>query len=201
LAASFSRDFLLSRRASLCCLGAVAGLCAVSNALALEPEVPVRVQISLLDRVIPFDRNFSSRVHGQLTVVVIVDAESVDSVRVGSQLLSELSALDTLGSHKLRASRVLFSDAQALVDECRRLKAGIVYVTPGVREPPSRVATMLHGLRVLSVGSLPEQVAQGLVLGTAVRSGKPRVLVNLKQAKLQDVDFRADFLRMAEVVG
>jgi hypothetical protein len=40
-----------------------------------------------------------------------------------------------------------------------------------------------------------------LALGFAARSGKPRILVNLKQARLQGVDFRADFLRMAEVVG
>jgi hypothetical protein len=48
---------------------------------------------------------------------------------------------------------------------------------------------------------MPEHAAEGAVLCSAVRSGKPRVLINLTQAKLQEVDFRADFLRMAEVVG
>jgi hypothetical protein len=77
----------------------------------------------------------------------------------------------------------------------------VVCVTPGVREPAAKLATALQGLRVLTVGTVPEDVKQGLVLGFAVRSGKPRVLVNLRQARRQDVDFRADFLRMAEVVG
>lgn len=163
--------------------------------------MPVRIQVSLLDRVIPFDRKFAVRVHGTLSVAVVVDDRDVDSVRVGAQLLTELASLDSLGSFAHQATRVAFSSAQALSDDCRRLRAGVVYVTPGLREPAAKVAEALQGLKVLSVATLPEQVAQGLVLGSAARSGKPRVLVNLKQAKLQEVDFRADFLRMAEVVG
>jgi YfiR/HmsC-like len=201
VAASFRSDVLLSRRASLAYV-ALAGLSVPNNALALEPEVPIRVQIALLDRVIPFDRNFAVRVHGgELSLAVIVDDQSLDSVRVGAQLLSELSSVETLGGFKIRTSRVAFSSGQALIEECRRLRAGIVCVSPGLREPPSKLAAMLQGLRVLSVGSMPEQAPQGLVLGSAVRSGKPRVLVNLAQAKRQEVDFRADFLRMVEVVG
>lgn len=163
--------------------------------------MPVRVQVSLLNRVIPFDRKFALRVHGTLCVAVVVDDRDIDSVRVGAQLLSELGSIESLGSFEHHAARVAFSSAQALADECRRLRAGVVYVTPGLREPIAKVAEALQGLKVLSVATLPEQVAEGLVLGSAARSGKPRVLVNLKQARLQEVDFRADFLRMAEVVG
>ena len=157
--------------------------------------------MSLLDRVIPFDRNFGLRVHGRLSLAVVVDESNEDSVRIGAQLLSELGARETLGDHPLVAVRVPFKSAQSLSEECKHLKAGVVYITPGVREPIARLATTLLGLKVMTVGTMPEQVPQGLVLGSAVRSGKPRVLVNLSQARLQEVDFRADFLRLAEVVG
>lgn len=169
--------------------------------MALEPEVPIRLQVNLLDRVIPFDRNFAARVHGRLMVVILVDEKSPDSVRVGAQLQSELSSRDSLGSYGLSAARLPFVSLTGLREECRRLRAGVVYVTPGMREAAGQLAGALQGLKVLSVGSMPEQVGEGLVLGSAVRSGKPRVLVNLKQARRQDIDFRADFLRMVEVVG
>ena len=177
------------------------GLLSHTDAQAAEPEVPIRLQVSLLDRVIPFDRNFATRVHGQLSVVVLVDGSNEDSVRVGAQFQTELAARDSLGSYPFVAARVAFGGTAALVDSCKRLQAGIVYVTPGVGESTSALANSLHGLRVLTVAAMPEQVAQGLILGAAVRSAKPRVLVNLGRARQQDVDFRADFLRMAEVVG
>ncbi len=172
-----------------------------TDAYAVEPEVPIRLQVSLLDRVIPFDRNFGVRVHGELSVVVVVDASSEDSVRTGSQLQTELSSRDSLGTYPISVVRVTFRGLGALVQSCQRLRAGVVYVTPGVREPTAKLASSMHGLHVLTVGVMPEQVGQGLILGAAVRSAKPRVLVNLSQARQQEVDFRADFLRMAEVVG
>jgi hypothetical protein len=200
-AVGFRYSAVLSRRRSLAWLGASASLLLSRTSAALEPEVPIRLQVSLLDRVIRFDRNFGVRVHGRLSLAVVVDESDEDSVRVGAQLLSELGARETLGGHPLLAVRVPFKSLQGLSDECKRLKAGVVYVTAGVREPIARLATALLGLRVMTVGTMPEQASQGLVLGSAVRSGKPRVLVNLSQARLQDIDFRSDFLRLAEVVG
>jgi YfiR/HmsC-like len=188
----------VTRRASL----ALAAAALVhAQAGAAEPEVPIRLQVSLLDRVIPFDRNFSVRVYGKLSVLIVVDKSNEDSSRAGTQLEAELTARETLGSYPLVAARVTYGGAATLVDSCKRLRAGVVYLTPGIGESIAALADALRGLRVLTVGSMPEQVAQGLVLGAAVRSAKPRVLVNLSRARQQDVDFRADFLRMAEVVG
>jgi hypothetical protein len=200
-AVDFLCSVFVSRRRSLAWLSAGASLLLSRTGAALEPEVPIRLQVSLLDRVIPFDRNFGVRVHGRLSLAVVVDESNEDSVRIGAQLLSELGARERLGDHPLLAVRVPFKSVQGLSDECKRLKAGVVYVTPGVREPIASLAATLLGLKVMTVGTMPEQVSQGLVLGSAVRSGKPRVLVNLSQARLQEVDFRADFLRLAEVVG
>lgn len=163
--------------------------------------MPIRLQVSLLDRVIPYDRNFALRVHGQVVVAVVVDGASADSTRVGALLHSELSSLPSLGGYALSVARVALASPQALADDCKRLKVGVACFTPGVREPIANLATALVGLRVLTAGTMPEHAAEGAVLCSAVRSGKPRVLVNLKQARLQEVDFRADFLRMAEVVG
>jgi hypothetical protein len=188
----------VTRRASLAW---VAASLVQTHAQAVEPEVPIRLQVSLLDRVIPFDRNFAVRVHGKLSVLIVVDKSNEDSSRVGTQLEAELTGRETLGSYPLVAARVTYGGAATLVDSCKRLRAGIVYLTPGVGESIAVLADALQGLRVLTVGSLPEQVAQGLILGAAVRSAKPRVLVNLSRARQQDVDFRADFLRMSEVVG
>ena len=190
----------MRRRTALAGLGASASFLFPGSARAVEPEVPLRLQTSLLDRVIPFDRNFALRVHGQLSVAVVVDNTNPDSTRVGAQLLGELGALSTLGNYPVTTSRVSFSDVQQLVDECKRLRAGIIYITPGLRVAIPRLAGAFEGLRVLTVGTLPEQARSGLVLGFAEHSGKPRVLVNLGEARKQQVDFRADFLRMAEVL-
>jgi len=181
--------------------GATAGLLWHGDAFALSTEVPLRLQVDLLNRVLPYDRNFAARVRSELAVVVVTDASDTDSKRIGAQVLEELRQRPTLGGFRKRAAVVSFSGAEALAAECRRQRAGIVYVTPGLRVPIATLAVALQGLGTLTVAAIPEHVRQGLVLGFAVRSGKPRLLVNLAQARQQRVNFRADFLRMAEVVG
>jgi hypothetical protein len=172
-----------------------------ATALAVEPEVPIRLQVSLLDRVIPYDRKFALRVHGQLAVAVAVDTASADSDRIGALLQAELSSLSTLGGYAFSTTRLPLTNPQGLAEDCKRLKVGVLYLTPGIRDSVGTLAAALSGLRLLTAGTLPEQVAQGMIVGAAVRSGKPRLLVNLTQARRQEVDFRADFLRMVEVVG
>lgn len=191
----------LDRRAVLTVAGFLATKLWGTNGLALEPEVPIRLQIDLLNRVIPFDRAFPSKVNGELSILIVQDPNDTDSAQVSQRVLSELKERDTLGGYRQRPTLWRFSAIGALVDECKRLKAGVLYVSPGLGASIEQLATALKGLNLLSVGALPNQVERGLALGFAARSGKPRILVNLKQARLQGVDFRADFLRMAEVVG
>jgi hypothetical protein len=181
-------------------VAATASVLVHGAALGVEPEVPIRLQVSLLDRVIPFDRNFAARVHGKLSAVVVVEASDPDSTRVAAQLMSELGALSTLGNYPFNVARVGFGGVQPLVEECKRLRAGVVYFAPGLSAGIERLAAALQGLRILTVGALPEHAKNGLVLSFAVRSGRPRMLVNLRQARQQEVDFRADFLRMVEVI-
>jgi len=171
------------------------------RAWALEPEVPIRLQVDLLGRVIAYDRGFAQRVRGELVVTVVAAADDSDSARVAAQVFSELQGRTQLGVYRQRTSHTTFVGVDALVDECRRRKTGILYFGPGLGVPIRELADALAGLGILTVATLPDQVRQGLVLGFAARSGKPRLLVNLSQARRQRVDFRADFLRMAEVVG
>jgi hypothetical protein len=195
-----------TRRKVLAWIGAAAvGLAwgdrARDRVRALEPEVPVRLQVDLLNRVIPYDRNFSVRVRGELTVAVVVDSDSADSTRIGALLMDVLKDRSSLGRFRHRAALIHFTTASAMAEECKRMGAGIVYFTPDVRASAATLVASLQSLHVMSIASSPEHVAQGLVLGFAVRSGKPRLLVNLTQARRQRIDFSADFLRIAEVVG
>lgn len=191
----------LNRRTFLGWAAASLGLFWNRRAWALEPEVPIRLQVDLLGRVIAYDRGFARRVSGELVVMVVASAHDSDSKRVAAQVLSELQGRTRLGDYRQRTSHTTFVGVAALVEECRRRKTGILYFGPGLGVPVGELADALSGLGILTVATLPDQVRQGLVLGFAARSGKPRLLVNLSEARRQRVDFRADFLRMAEVVG
>jgi hypothetical protein len=57
----------------------------------------------------------------------------------------------------------------------------------------------LTPVSVLSVGDVPEYVPDGVVLGFDLEAGKPKLLVNLDQARRQNVEFTSDVLRLMKV--
>ena len=52
----------------------------------------------------------------------------------------------------------------------------------------------------MSVASVPDYVQGGIVLGFDVVSGRPKLLFNLTQARLQNVDLRAAVLKLMTVI-
>jgi hypothetical protein len=171
------------------------------QARAADAEVPLRMQIDLLARVIPYDRNFAARAGSELRVLVLVKPNDADSAHIGAQLDGELHVRDKLAQFPLRSELVQYTDSNALAARCRARHASIVYLSSGLTADLADIAGALRGVDVLSVASFGDDVKRGVVLGFSVSSGKPKLLVNLGQARKQHVDFRADLLRIAQVVS
>jgi len=62
------------------------------------------------------------------------------------------------------------------------------------------VAEQLVGKNVLTVASVLGYVAKGAVLGFELVSGRTKLVINLDQAKRQNVAFRADALALMRIV-
>jgi hypothetical protein len=57
----------------------------------------------------------------------------------------------------------------------------------------------VSNVSLLTVGATPEYVESGIVLGFDLVSGRPKLLINLSQARKQQVDFPASVLRLMKV--
>lgn len=73
-------------------------------------------------------------------------------------------------------------------------------LTPGFEDELEAIRLALEGVNVLSVGSVARYVAKGTVLGFDVVAGRPKILVNLRQAKRQNVNFDSELLKISTVI-
>jgi len=62
------------------------------------------------------------------------------------------------------------------------------------------IASALAGTDVLTVGATGAIAEHGACVGFELEEGRPRIYVNLRVAKAQKVDFRADLLRLVKLV-
>jgi nucleotide-binding universal stress UspA family protein len=179
-------------------LGVVALLYPRSS-LAGGAVVPADLQAELLSKLVGYDRNFAKRAGSTATVLLVTDPSNPRSRMSAAVMKSELAKLDRLGGLPHREVLVTFETAAALVSHCRTERAALVYLTAGLDSDVPAIQAALAGVDVLSVSATPEDVPQGIVLGFELISGKPKILLNLAQAKRQNVDFKSDVLKLMRV--
>ena len=167
---------------------------------AQSVEVPVRLQAELLSKVVAYDRNFLERARGRALALVVVKPNDAESARLGEQIHDELGVLDQFGGLPHAEEVVRFSSRRALADLVKSRGAAVVYLSQGLGEEVAGIASALAELSVLSVAVTPAYVPKGAVLGFDAEAGRPKLVVNLKQARLQKVAFKPELLKLARVI-
>lgn len=169
-------------------------------ALAEQVQIPARLQAALVAKVAAYDTHFAARANGDALVLIVVAAGKAESERFGEEIRAELALQPKIGGLDHREEIVRFSTAAELAKACRERRAAMVYIAPALSAEVPQIAGALTGVDVLSVGALAADVEQRLVLGFARESGRPRLLVNLAQARRQNVAFNPDLLRLVRVI-
>lgn len=166
---------------------------------AESASVPADLQAELLGKLAAYDRNFASRAGSVALVLIVVRPGNARSTLNGAVMKSELAKIERIGGLAHREVVTPFESAAALAARIRSERAALVYVTPGLEEQAPELRKALTGVDVLSVSAVPSAVPEGIVLGFELASGKPKILHNLTQAKLQNVNFKADVLKLMKV--
>jgi hypothetical protein len=172
----------------------------VERALRAEsPNVPIRLQAELLAKVASYDRNFEARSGGHARILILVSRGDSDSKLTATDLRSELASISTVGGLSHDEEIVNYVAAPSLAETCRARQIAIVYLTPGLSGEIPAIRDAIGGLKMLTVASVAEYVPAGIVLGFDLVSGRPKLVVNLTQARKQHIDFRAEVLKLMKV--
>jgi hypothetical protein len=180
--------------------GAIAlGLVLARAGLAQTVEVPADIQGGLVFKLLTYDRSFAARAGTVARTVIIEKRDGTRSRLAAESFKSALAGLGKVGGLPQEVRVVTYENAAALAKACRADHVSVVYVTPDFDDEIPAIQHALGGVDVLSVSAVPEYVPRGVVLGFELVSGKPKILLNLAQAKQQNVDFGAEVLRLMKV--
>lgn len=169
------------------------------RAQAEEVAVPLPMQAQLLASVADYDKGFADRAQGKVKIVLLT-SNNPDSARAAAQAQGALARIPQIGGQPHEESTVRFESGPALASRCRSNAISVVFLMPGFQGEVAEITKSLDGLSVLSVAAVGSYVQQGVVLGFDVISGKTKILVNLRQARAQKVNFKAELLKMVKLI-
>lgn len=166
---------------------------------AQTSQLPIGVQAELTGKLAGYDRNFTARAGGKAIIILAAMPGDAESNRAAMEMKSALGRMGTVGTLPHEEQIVNFSSAGALADAVRSKKAAIVYLGPGFGKQIGAIKGAFSSLNVLTIGAVPDYVPAGIVLGFDLVSGKPKLLVNIDQAKKQQVSLPASVLKLMKV--
>lgn len=170
------------------------------DAWADDVSVPLALQAKLSVKVAAYDRNMSARA-GNLAKILILENSNSASSAAAAKLERGLAALPGVGPIPMQVRVQQFQSASQVADTCHSERISIIYITPGMGPEVAPLAAALDGISVLSVSAVADYGAKGAVVGFDLVDGRPKILVNLGQAKKQHVQLQSNFLKLTKIVG
>lgn len=168
---------------------------------AQEIAVPVDLQVALITKVLPFDRNQRFDPDGKVVIGIVYQSRfkaSLDIFREFSDAALELSG-DRTPIVTYRPIGIDI-DKQNLEETLSKYKIQILYIAPLRATGMAEIIEVSRHKRILTITGVPEYVAAGLSVGIGVKAGRPQILINLKAARLEHADFSSQLLKLAKII-
>jgi hypothetical protein len=171
-----------------------------SSVRAEDPAVPLQLQADLTAKLIEYAQAPSAQGLTTMRIGILVRSGSVESQHFGSEIKAIFGRMATIAGLAHEEVVITWSTPAAFAEEARRRQLFAVYVTPGLRGEVPAIARALEGTPIISVAAIDTYVAGGAILGFELVSGRPRMVLNLPQARKQGVAFRAQVMKLMRIV-
>lgn len=196
--------FQRSRRWWFGALFLAAGLTVGPRALpAQDTEVPVDVQITLLYKILTFDRKLGARAPGDdIVVAILYQSAFRASAVVHREVLDALKRRgdSTIAGHPVHWVSLELSETPQLAGAFVRDRVDVIYVAPLRGIDLDGILAAARSKRVTSFTGVPQFVDRGLAVGIGLQRDRPRILINLTAARAEGADFTSQLLRVATVI-
>ncbi len=155
----------------------ILGILSPATLLAID-KAPVKVQLALFTKLLPFNKNISSG--GDITIYVI-----------GSESFAKLAKAaigKSIGKSKI--AKVITVDF--VPDDINKMS--IVYIGDESKIKATIKATQAK--KVLSITGIPAAVKKGVTLGIGIDKKRPKILLNLASSKSEDITWNPAILKV-----
>lgn len=163
-------------------------------------QVPFALQAQLVARLGSFDRRFAERAGPAARVLVVSKPGDPGSRADGGAFARALGEQRTVVGLPLVVEEAELADVGALVQRVRTQHIALVWFSSGLADEMPRVAAAFAGVDVMTVGAAVQHAEKGAVVGFDLEEARPRIVLNLRSARAQSVDFKAELLKLARIV-
>lgn len=168
---------------------------------AAADEVPVNLQVKILSKMSTYIVDFVPAGTTAVKIMVLYPGAANSPSRGALAVAAALEQVGTFGELKAESKVTPYADAKTFKETLAAEKPRVLFLSPEFNEKAAaEVVEAISGSSVVTVSGTGAHVKLGVILGFSLVEARPRVLVNLKQAKKEKIDFRNGLLAHAVIV-
>ncbi|HEY5954990.1 MAG TPA: YfiR family protein [Polyangiaceae bacterium] len=152
-------------------------------------------------KLLAFDRGLPARAGGTVRILVLIDPSEGQSLKIANEFAGAVKNHGRITNLPVEVTQAKFDSAASVAERIKREKIAAVYLSSGLARVAETVAKALKGSDVMTIAAEPSAVIRGIAVGFDLLSGQPKILVNLSQAKAQNVQLPASVLSLALIQG
>ena len=191
---------LPTRRTTAALLLACVVCGASARAGADDPAVPLRLQVDLTVKLIPYAKQPAVRLADLVRIGILIKSGNAVSARFGAELRTAFDNIETIAGRPHEQTTIQWSGPADLTELCRRRKLLVLYLTPALDSEVPSIARALEGIQVVTIAATDSYVSNGAVLGFELVSGHPKMVFNVGQARKQNVVFGSAVMKLMRIV-
>ena len=164
---------------------------------------PADVQVTLLLKILTYDRSFQFKAKSGVTIGVVYVPTDPESVRAKDAIAKTLALVSdrTIKNQPIRHVAIEYPGAAALERAVRANKVTVFYIAPGNADSLAALLKLSRTYGITTATGVPEYVQRGVAIGIGIRADKkPEILINLPSSRSEGSEFDASLLRIATVV-
>ena len=162
--------------------------------------MPVAIQIPLFVKVMSFDRSMSERSGRSHVIAIVFQSRNVASAKAKDDAVRAVRALARGVGGVTYRSVTIDLDGETVAAGLRRERSDFLYITPLRGVDIQAIATAAETAGVVTWSSVPKYLNHGVAVGLRRERDRPRIMINLKAARLQLCDFSAELLKLAHIL-
>jgi hypothetical protein len=172
--------------------------------VAQPMSLPADTQVTLLLKVLTYDRRFEAKVGSAVVVGVVYiegDPESKNAAQAVGTTLNQFKG-KTVKKVPLKFEMVDFTNGTDVLKMIKAKGVNVLYVTPGNSKNLEELLRISQANGITTATGVPEYVKKGVALGFGLRQDtKPQIYINLTSCKSEGSEFDASLLQIATIEG
>lgn len=168
----------------------------VASSAAFAEELPLNLQVQLLSKMTSsIPQMQPAAATDPVKIVVVYPGDTVS--RGAQSLVNAIKQVGKFGPNDTSIELMSSNDAAKIVAR----KPNVIYLASEVDEGGATAIVNAVGTgSAVTVSTVSDHPRLGIVIAFALQEARPRVLVNLKQARKQNIEFKNKFLTFAVIV-